>query len=122
MHRSHGPSVYFDRETGEPVVKCSTRTIYCGFLSGGRCTEDKMGRKVPDDRTTPEWCGLLDVVEDAREMIDFDRMGLTDMRRPELLIMAKELPDEFRPQPLNRANVWMLRRAIRKAKLAEAQA
>lgn len=42
MQRSHGPSVYFDRETGEPVVKCSTRTIYCGFLSGGRCTEDKL--------------------------------------------------------------------------------
>ena len=123
FRRSAGPVVFFARDTGRVVAKCAMSGIFCGSLYGRTCTYHDTRREVPKDFVTPDWCEVLPgALEDAHEMHDFDRMGLTDMRRPELLAMAKEIPDEFRPKPLNRANVWMLRRAIRKAKMAEAQA
>ncbi len=58
------------------------------------------------------------------EMEDFDRMGLADMTRAELMPLMKAVPVEFRaawkgkPYKLTEHNAAMMRRAIRKHRMA----
>lgn len=120
MPETFGPSVYFDKDTKEPVARCAGGGCWCFLLSGNLCRDHKPPRELPEGSDlAPDWCKYRDsMIEDAREMRDFDRMGLTDMTRDALLTEARSLPPEFRPKPLHKAKAHQLRRAIREARNA----
>jgi len=125
--KTFGPIVIEgDDERGSLVANCITRgggTVFgCMFHMGGHCTDQK--RDLPKDtNVTPHWCKFLEgALADAAEADDFRRMGLDEMTRAELLRAARNLSDEYKPSPLNKATAYQLRRAIRAARLARRDA
>ena len=55
-------------------------------MLGNMCLALKPERTIPDAANSPDWCPYAESArEDVREMLDFDRMGLTGMPRDELM-------------------------------------
>lgn len=129
MVKTFGPSGYFDKD-GAVRLSCRSASTYCFLLYGSNdCHADRANKRaVPDTKATPDWCPYADGMKnDLIEMRDFDRMGLADMTRAELMPMMKDVPPEHRaidptttkPFRLTEHNAGMMRRAIRLARLAE---
>lgn len=124
MIKSFGPSGYRDKD-GVLRLSCVSSQTYCFLLHGRMCSDQKPPREVDNPRETPEWCNFAHSIRaDIAEMEDFDRMGLADMTRAELLKLMKDVPVEFRaewngtPYRLTEHNADMMRRAIRKHRMA----
>ena len=124
MIKSFGPSGYRDKD-GVLRFSCVSSQTYCFLLHGRMCSDQEPPREVDNPRETPEWCKYAaGIREDIAEMEDFDRMGLADMTRAELLKLMKDVPVEFRaewkgtPYKLTEHNADMMRRAIRKHRMA----
>lgn len=125
MQKSFGPAATVSTDN-EVQLSCITKSTYCFQLHGNKCCAVKPERDIPDLANSPDWCPYAaGRREDVREMLDFDRMGLTDMTRDELMKMMKDVPHQFRAKydgkliPLNGHNASMMRTAIRKMLLAE---
>lgn len=126
MKQSHGPIVYHNRDDSDGTsfrASCE----WCCYRSwrdgdGHVCTfrqQTREIRPIPDIENTPDWCAMrAGMLEDAREMHDFERMGLDKMTRPELLAEVRLIRETFRPWPLSRTGAYVLRRALRAAWLA----
>lgn len=124
MTRSFGPSGYRDKD-GVLRLSCVSSATYCFLLHGRMCSDQKPPREVENPRETPEWCKYAaGMRKDILEMEDFDRMGLADMTRAELMPLMKAVPVEFRaawegkPYKLTEHNAAMMRHAIRKHRMA----
>ena len=90
MIKSFGPSGYRDKD-GVLRLSCVSSQTYCFLLHGRMCSDQKPPREVENPRETPEWCKYAaGMREDILEMEDFDRMGLADMTRAELMPLMKE--------------------------------
>jgi len=126
FQRTFGPTIVGG--DNEIVAVCITKgddTIFgCMFRIGGHCTAAKPTRELPaGDNRAPDWCEYrASALDDARELDDFHILGLDAMTRPELLKLAKDLPDDHRPKPLSKATKYQLQRAIRADRLAAGQA
>lgn len=125
MNRSFGPAAILS-DDGTVQICCATRSTYCFLLVGGKCTDQKPARQIDDHKHTPDWCKYkAQTRADVEAARDFDRMGLTDLNRSELMKLMKEVPEQFRAKhkdkviPLNEYNTEMMRVAIRKMRLAE---
>jgi hypothetical protein len=120
MTKTFGPVIHHDKIVGDFTAACAYKGHYCFLLVGRTCTDDRANpRKIPDVGETPDWCQYKAwMLADAREMADFARMGLDRMSRPELLTLARKLPDEHRPRPLTKTRRYDLMKAIRAARLA----
>jgi len=125
MNRSFGPAATVI-EGKDVQISCITKSTYCFQLHGNKCCAVKPERDIPDLANSPDWCPYAaGRREDVREMLDFDRMGLTDMTRDDLMKLMKDVPHQFRAKydgkliPLNAHNASMMRTAIRKMRLAE---
>lgn len=125
MNKSFGPAATVI-EGKDVQISCITKNTYCFLLLGNKCGAVKPERDIPDPANSPEWCPYAEARrEDVREMLDFDRMGLSDLTRDELMKMMKDVPHQFRAKyagkliPLNEHNASMMRTAIRKMRLAE---
>lgn len=131
MRKTFGPSVVHDEKTDNLTAYCARSGMYCFLLQGYTCIDEKPSRVVPKGWVTPDWCkyraGMMD---DIREMRDFETMGLAGLTRAELMPIMKEVPAEFRAQDtvnkrpfkLNEHNADMMRCAIRKFRLASGAA
>ena len=125
MQKSFGPAAIVSTDN-ELQLSCITRQTYCFQMLGNKCLALKPERTIPDEANSPDWCPYAESArEDVREMLDFDRMGLTGMPRDELMKLMKDVPQEFRAKyhgeliPLNAHNAPMMRRAIRRMRLAQ---
>jgi hypothetical protein len=125
MNRSFGPAAILG-DDGTVQICCVTKSTYCFLLVGGKCTDQKPAREIEDQKNTPDWCKYkAQTRADVEAARDFDRMGLTDLNRSELMNLMKDVPEQFRARhkdkliPLNQYNTEMMRVAIRKMRLAE---
>lgn len=124
MNRSFGPAAILS-DNGTVQICCSTPSTYCYRYMGGACHDQNPPRQIENARNTPDWCRYKQQTKnDVEAARDFDRMGLTDMTRAELMKMMKDVPERFRVRyrdkliPLNEHNAEMMRTAIRKMRLA----
>jgi len=125
MNKSFGPAATVTTDN-EVQISCITKQTYCFQMLGNKCMAVKPERDIPDAANTPDWCPYAaGTREDVQEMLDYDRMGLTDMTRDELMKLMKDVPHQFRAKyqdkliPLNAHNAPMMRRAIRRMRLAQ---
>lgn len=125
MNKSFGPAATVTKDN-QVQISCITKQTYCFQMIGRKCCAVKPERDIPDAANSPDWCPYAEERrKDVQEMLDFDRMGLSDMTRDELMKLMKGVPREFRAQydgkliPLNAHNAAMMRTAIRKMRLAE---
>lgn len=124
-NRSFGPAAILGEDNSIRIC-CITRHTYCFQLLGNKCMDQKPAIEIEDPGNTPDWCKYKAArLQDVEEARDFDRMGLSDMTRSELLKIMKDVPEQFRVKyrdkmiPLNEHNAEMMRTAIRKMRLAE---
>lgn len=120
MSRSFGPAGSVEKD-GKIRLSCVTNKTLCFQYASRKCCDWSPARDIDDPATTPAWCKYAD---DTREEIatwrDFERFGLVDMTRLELLQIMRGIPDKYRnhyqgkPIGLNSHNAMMMRYAIRR--------
>lgn len=56
--RTAGPVIWREHKGGAMSLRCLVANYVCVGCNGGRCTETRPARAIPNVRIMPDWCPL----------------------------------------------------------------